>query len=102
MGDTVTILSQAIPASPVAHARSPTHSAHPCTAPISLYRRARPAPSRRVIGGTGRAAASISGYEPLCAPLEADGLGLGVGEGVAEPSSCWAASARARASRRRV
>ena len=32
MGGTVTILSHAIPASPVAHARSPTHSARPYAA----------------------------------------------------------------------
>ena len=61
-----------------------------------------PGPSRHVSNRTGRAAASVSGYEPLCAPLVADGLGLGVGEAGVPPSSCWAASARARASRRRV
>lgn len=69
-----------------------------------------PGPPHNVIGRAGRASHRERLYEPLCAPLVADELGLGVGVGVPAfgvagedvPSAACAASARVRASCRRV
>lgn len=67
-----------------------------------------PGPASQVVTAGPGATASKCDYEPLCVPDWADvvGLGLGVGELEAAdeevPRAVWAASARARASRRRV